>query len=76
MQTVPSRLTNMDGFDHHNHLRPQGALGNQSPFEFARLTTRLVPSWGQRQHHQILSLEVVPFKGAGHYCYWTVYCAD
>ena len=30
----------------------------------AWLTIRLVPSWGQRQHHQILSLEVVPFNGA------------
>ena len=28
----------------------------------AWLTTRLVPSWGQRQHHQILYLEVVSFK--------------
>ncbi len=29
----------------------------------AWLTTGLVPSWGQRQHHQIIALEVVPFKG-------------
>ena len=41
--------------DDYNRVRPHGALGNQTPFEFARpvaghawLTTRLVPSWGQR----------------------------
>jgi len=62
--------------DDYNRVRPHGALGNQTPFEFARLTTRLVPSWGQRQPPQILSLGVVPFKGSGHYCYWTAYCAD
>jgi len=30
----------------------------------AWLTTRLVPSWGQRHHSKILSLEVVPLKGS------------
>ena len=49
--------------DDYNRVRPHGALGNQTPFEFARLNTRLVPSWGQRQPPQILSLGLVPFKG-------------
>ena len=35
--------------DDYNRVRPHGTLGNQTPFEFAGLTTRLVPSWGERQ---------------------------
>jgi len=38
--------------DDYNRVRPHGALGNQTPFEFARLTTRLAPSRGRRQFPQ------------------------
>ena len=52
--------------DDYNRVRPHGALGNQTPFEFARPCMANNPTGtklGAASHTQVLSLEVVPFKG-------------